>query len=141
MDTQPPRICTSCGVEKPYEKFASNGRKGRRRICSSCFRKRKPKNDAYRARINRIALKKIKRPDVKLKRAAQAALNHEVRHGRITKQPCEVCGALKVDAHHDDYSKPLNVRWLCRPHHHEVHRLNGTMAPAVPMPKEAMNDR
>ncbi|WP_218650451.1 hypothetical protein [Brevundimonas sp. P7753] len=34
---------------------------------------------------------------------------------------CEVCSATRVDAHHDDYSRPLDVRWLCRAHHMEVH--------------------
>jgi hypothetical protein len=42
--------------------------------------------------------------------------------GRLVRQPCEVCGAAKVDAHHDDYSKPLDVRWLCRLHHMAIHR-------------------
>lgn len=37
------------------------------------------------------------------------------------KQPCEVCGAEKSEAHHDDYTKPLSVRWLCRSHHRLHH--------------------
>lgn len=36
-------------------------------------------------------------------------------------QPCEVCGSEIVDAHHDDYSKPLDVRWLCPLHHRRLH--------------------
>lgn len=43
-------------------------------------------------------------------------------NGTLKKQPCEVCGEMKVDAHHDDYSKPLSVRWLCRKHHLAHHR-------------------
>jgi hypothetical protein len=35
----------------------------------------------------------------------------------LVPQPCEVCGATKVEKHHPDYSKPLEVRWLCREHH------------------------
>jgi hypothetical protein len=35
---------------------------------------------------------------------------------------CEVCGSHPADAHHDDYTKPLDVRWLCEPHHMQVHR-------------------
>ena len=36
--------------------------------------------------------------------------------------PCEVCGERKTHAHHDDYSKPLEVKWLCKKHHDEHHR-------------------
>jgi hypothetical protein len=43
--------------------------------------------------------------------------------GKIERQPCEVCGAAKVDAHHDDYRRPLDVRWLCHTHHMELHRV------------------
>jgi hypothetical protein len=42
--------------------------------------------------------------------------------GRLIRQPCEVCGEKKVEAHHDDYDKPLDVRWLCKAHHTDVHR-------------------
>lgn len=40
-----------------------------------------------------------------------------VRDGRLTRTACEVCGAEKVEGHHEDYSKPLDVRWLCVVHH------------------------
>ena len=45
-----------------------------------------------------------------------------ISRGDLVRKPCEVCGSEKVDAHHDDYSKPFAVRWLCRRHHGEVHR-------------------
>ena len=44
-----------------------------------------------------------------------------VRDGRLIPQPCEKCGASPTHAHHDDYSKPLDVRWLCPVHHAEHH--------------------
>lgn len=47
-----------------------------------------------------------------------------LREGAITKQPCEICGETNVDAHHDDYNKPLDIRWLCRAHHMEWHSKN-----------------
>ena len=44
-----------------------------------------------------------------------------VKRNKVVKKPCEVCGDLKTDGHHPDYSKPLDVIWLCRKHHVEVH--------------------
>jgi hypothetical protein len=63
-----------------------------------------------------------------VKRAAVNAVNNAIRDGRLTRQPCEVCGA-KAQAHHDDYSKPLDVRWLCATHHAEWHRNNTPKCP------------
>lgn len=56
------------------------------------------------------------------RRAARIALGNAVRDGKVVKQPCEVCGNPKSHGHHDDYSKPLDVRWLCSTHHREHHR-------------------
>jgi len=55
------------------------------------------------------------------KRAAHRAFQKALRNGKIQKQPCEVCGEAPAQGHHDDYSKKLSVRWLCRKHHEEVH--------------------
>jgi hypothetical protein len=60
-------------------------------------------------------------PDLRPKHEARWKLNRAIVTGRIQQQPCEVCGSLKVHGHHDDYSKPLDVRWLCPIHHSEHH--------------------
>jgi hypothetical protein len=52
---------------------------------------------------------------------ARHAVNNAVRDGRLERLPCEICGA-SAHAHHDDYAKPLDVRWLCPVHHKEAHR-------------------
>jgi len=44
-----------------------------------------------------------------------------IARGKLTRQPCEACGATPVEAHHDDYSRPLDVRWLCTPCHRAHH--------------------
>ena len=53
---------------------------------------------------------------------AHSALRSAIRKGLIKRECCEVCGAVDVDGHHDDYDRPMAVRWLCRLHHREVHR-------------------
>jgi len=54
-------------------------------------------------------------------RWAHLALASALRRGLIEKGPCEVCGAVEVDGHHDDYDRPAVVRWLCRRHHRQLH--------------------
>lgn len=44
---------------------------------------------------------------------AQNAANNAVRDGHLKKQPCAICGGLEVRGFHRDYSKPLEVVWLC----------------------------
>ena len=55
---------------------------------------------------------------------AQVAAQRAVKKGLLVRQPCEVCGSSKVDAHHDSYDKDkqLDVRWLCHKHHKQHHR-------------------
>ena len=56
------------------------------------------------------------------KRRAHDIFNNEKFKKRtILMQPCEICGKEKTNAHHDDYNKPLDVRWLCVLHHRRFH--------------------
>jgi len=42
------------------------------------------------------------------------------KRGKLVPKPCEKCGSTsRIEKHHDDYQKPLEVRWLCRAHHAE----------------------
>ena len=42
--------------------------------------------------------------------------------GLVAALPCEICGHPRAEAHHDDYSRPLDLRWLCQKHHALAHR-------------------
>lgn len=78
------------------------------------------KNDPeYKERVRRTALKM--RTLYPNKQAARLAVRAAIKRGEIVKMPCEICGCVKSQAHHDDYDKPLDVRWLCVPHHNEHH--------------------
>ena len=54
-------------------------------------------------------------------RRAHALVSKAVRDGTLRRGKCEVCGSLRVEAHHDDYNQPLVIRWLCRAHHQQHH--------------------
>lgn len=58
------------------------------------------------------------------KKRATTMVSNAIKAGKMERKPCEVCGAEKVEAHHPDYTKPLEVMWLCKPHHTEWHRHN-----------------
>lgn len=57
--------------------------------------------------------------------AARHAVNNAVKRGDLVKpQACESCGQEKrLTGHHDDYTKPLSVRWLCYGCHGKEHRV------------------
>lgn len=57
-----------------------------------------------------------------------------VRKGILVKQPCVDCGSPVTVAHHEDYSKPLDVIWLCQKHHLQRHRIGKEMPKQVSVP-------
>jgi hypothetical protein len=54
-------------------------------------------------------------------KAAHDAVYRALKSGKLTRGPCEQCGDPDTQAHHDDYSMPLSVRWLCLTHHYHHH--------------------
>lgn len=90
-------------------------------------RKRKAKVRAYakteKGKAARARASKAWRQRNKLKVAAHSAVARALSSGLLIRQPCEVCGATPAEAHHDDYTKPLDVRWLCDEHHKHHHQV------------------
>jgi hypothetical protein len=56
------------------------------------------------------------------KEHARNVLRHARDRGEVIPEDCIFCGAFPTDGHHHDYSKPLDVTWLCPKHHGLVHR-------------------
>jgi hypothetical protein len=82
------------------------------RWCNACnaaamrdSRKRNPMTDEQRRKDN-----------------CRSYANVYLRRGKLVRQPCEVCGSADSQMHHHDYSKPLDVQWLCREHHLQLHK-------------------
>lgn len=55
----------------------------------------------------------------KIKVIAHRKVFSSKRNGRLKKKNCKICRESNTQAHHEDYTKPLNVIWLCRTHHIE----------------------
>ena len=110
---------------------------GRLNKCKSCCKqeaiKNREKNIEYyreydRKRGNRQGHDYVKeyRNKYPKKHKAHNIVGKAIKSGKLFKEPCEECSELKgVHAHHDDYDKPLNVRWLCPAHHRQWHEKHG----------------
>lgn len=62
-----------------------------------------------------------------IKIMAMQKVGQAVRSGKLVKLPCEKCRSKEwVEGHHEDYTKPLEVIWLCRPCHRKRHVEMGT---------------
>lgn len=130
--------CNTCDTTKPVGDFhgraASNdGLAAKCKLCQRAYdrarlyaphrvaaREAYQQTDAFKASAQ-AAAKRWKDVHPR-RRAAHAAVAYAIRTGKLVRQACEVCGYThKVEAHHDDYDKPLDVRWLCIPHHKKRH--------------------
>lgn len=60
-------------------------------------------------------------PNNKIKISAHSKVRYALKIKKMFKKPCEVCGDIKSQAHHPDYTEPLKVRWLCQKHHLKLH--------------------
>lgn len=138
--------CPSCEQDLPREAFPLNkSRKdGLHAYCLACNRTkqaalRASHGERYREMRRRYrASEKGKAaysryvPAHPWQKWAQSKVWREINAGRMTKpETCSSCGEGGIiDGHHDDYAKPLEVRWLCRWCHREWHRINGEAANA-----------
>lgn len=56
------------------------------------------------------------------KAKAHSIVKKAIRKKELMRMPCEVCGNIKSQAHHENYNRPLDVNWLCQKHHSERHK-------------------
>lgn len=65
----------------------------------------------------------------RLRANCRSYTNVLIRRGHLQRGPCAICGATeRVHPHHEDYTKPREVRWLCQEHHgpeHDRARIGG----------------
>lgn len=132
--------CFKCGEIKPLSEFYRHPqmRDGRVNKCKPCnkrdiaiHRRENPhvqererlryESESNEARERRNEISRQWRKDHPEAYKAHNAVNNAIRDGKIVRQSCRVCGDPKSHAHHADYSKPLEVDWLCARHHQREH--------------------
>lgn len=69
---------------------------------------------------HRLYMQEYRKKESRDKQRARAAVKRAIACGVLKRQVCEKCGAT-AQAHHRDYSKPLEVQWLCPQHHKGMH--------------------
>lgn len=60
---------------------------------------------------------------------ARALVSYAIKIGQLNRGHCKICGSAEnIEAHHEDYFKPLEVTWLCR-NCHKAHHKELTLLP------------
>ena len=57
------------------------------------------------------------------KEIARKVVSQAIYYGEMDRKPCELCGEKKSHAHHPNYDRPFQVRYLCAKHHQWAHEL------------------
>ena len=143
--------CSRCKQQKPASEFYKNKTRpgGLQSYCKACDKARqrvRSKTEKYKATC-RVYNKSERRKQLRIinqaKPEVRAANNrskdrwkqknpeankahwlsaHAVKKKVLIPKPCIVCGEEPAEKHHEDYSKPLNITWLCKAHHLKRHR-------------------
>ena len=82
------------------------------------------RNQSPERKKNCIIYQQKMREESKGKYRARTKVNNAIRDGRLKKQPCEICGNVNSEAHHNDYRKYLDVHWYCKKHHFGLTKIN-----------------
>jgi hypothetical protein len=133
--------CFKCLTAKPLSEFYAHKQMadGHLNKCKSCTKKdvferrhgeardkvleyERTRSKTEKRKKLREEIQKTYRLNFKERANANVKLRRAVKKGLVTKLDCFVCGK-KAEAHHPDYSRPLDVVWLCVEHHKQAHAL------------------
>lgn len=115
----PKKICLSCKEEKSDNEVTVKD------ICRSCRNKaaREYRKTSKGLKSSRAAVTRMKKK-YREKWNARENLRYHIKVGHIIRPKiCQVCNLEKpIQAHHTDYSKYLDVMWVCSGCHADIHK-------------------
>jgi hypothetical protein len=129
------KTCFKCGTSKPLTDYYKHPQMGDGHLnkCKECARKDsadrleiKTQDPEWVEKEKLRHVEKFRRyrngTELEIKKIkARSAVKHAISKNEIQKEPCAVCGNHKVQGHHEDYDKPLDITWLCIRHHNDRH--------------------
>lgn len=115
-------LCSKCHKLKKREDYHRNKSKKRgcNTYCKQCQNEYRKENKKYFHKKWRNHYQKNKN-----KFKCRHKTYNAIKKGALKRMPCQFEGCSETEnihAHHYDYDKPLNVKWLCRKHHYQTHR-------------------
>lgn len=125
--------CSKCNLEKHLYDFTNtthtfDGKRSYCKRCQSIYNISHP--HLTDPRTSKLYDDKYRTKEVYKIKHREDARNHRLKYPQkikarlagqvIPKEPCIICGNSVSEAHHDDYSKSWEVRWLCKKHHEEL---------------------
>jgi len=143
------KICFKCGEGKPLSEYYKHPKMGDGYLgkCKSCTKSDAHKRHLEKSKDIVWVESELERHRIKAQKArnenkaspaskdanrnwrlrnnekykAHAKVQCAIKRGDLKKENCMVCGDEKTEAHHEDYSRPLYVMWLCKKHHMQRH--------------------
>lgn len=138
------KTCFKCGATKPLSEFYRHSMMadGHLNKCKECtkndvskhreknidrlreYDRSRFQNDSDRRNAHKQSSYKYTREHPE-RRSARNKARRALQTGKMKKTPCESCGNEKTEMHHPDYSRPLDVMWLCKLCHEQWHKQHG----------------
>jgi hypothetical protein len=133
------KTCISCKQDKPLSDYYRHKgmADGHLNKCKECQKRNTKTNQILNAEYVReynrargktperraAAAVRVQRWEAadKRRKSCHKKVARAIARGDLVRGVCEECGYPDVHAHHDDYDKPLEVRWFCAVHHRELH--------------------
>lgn len=129
--------CRDCNETKELADYYMTAKGAPMHICKACHKEAMRRNRLKNPEVQERERKRAKLPHRRATARrvavlwreenpeaykAQTKVGNAIRDGKLKRCPCTICGTTKhVHAHHKDYSKPLDVTWLCARCHHRLH--------------------